>query len=109
MDILNVRDGRHAQIAIQVIPGSRIKFIVCKCPTKVARTKVRNEIGHATISDCYSEAVGMPDEPVCHEAPVTAASYSRTLLVDIPFLQQATHSRHTIHRILLSPRSSHRY
>src|SRR5947209_20171723 len=106
MDILNIRDGRHAPIAIQVIPWSRIKFIVCKCPTKVARTKVRNEIGHATISDCYPEAVGMADQPVCHEAPVTPASYSHTLLVDISLLQQGIHSSHNIQRILLSPGSS---
>src|SRR6266480_1627492 len=108
MDILDVGDGRHSHIAIQVFPRSRIQFIIRKCPTEVARAKVRSKICNAAISHSYLETIGMPNQPVRHKTTITATSNTYTLLVDISFLQQDIHTSHYIERILLAPGSSYR-
>ena len=47
--VLHVRNRRHAHVAVEIIPGSGIQFVVGKSPAEVAGAEVRCKVDYAAL------------------------------------------------------------
>jgi len=103
----HIRDRRIFHQMFEILPGSSPKFVVTKIPADIAGSIHRGQVGNTAVSDGGPEAIGMPHEPVCHEAAIAATSDAQTLLIDITPGDQRVHAGHDVQRVLLAPDPTH--
>src|SRR5579859_1947038 len=96
LDVPGVLERRSAPVLVEIVEQKTIE-VVLVAVSAIPSPVIADEIGNAAQRDRGLESIGVPENPVGHEAAVTSAGDAEPVLIDpLILLQRRVDAGHDI-------------